>query len=67
MSPQINLTGYTFGNTIVVKDGVRLKAAETLGKHYGLFTDRLAVEAPVRSSEEIMSELKERLVLLKDI
>ena len=46
------------------KDSVRLKAAETLGKHYGLFTDRLAVEAPVRSSEEIMSELKERLVLL---
>jgi len=46
------------------KDSVRLKAAEILGKHYGLFTDRLAVEAPVRSSEEIMSELKERLVLL---
>ena len=40
------------------KDSVRLKAAETLGKHYGLFTDRLAIEKPERSPEEIREKLE---------
>ena len=40
------------------KDSVRLKAAETLGRHYGLFTDRLALEAPQRSSGEVRTLLE---------
>jgi phage terminase small subunit len=43
------------------KDSVRLKAAETLGKHYGLFTDRLAIEKPERTSEEVRELLETRL------
>lgn len=43
------------------KDSVRLKAAETLGKHYGLFTDRLAIEQTERSSEEVKKILEGKL------
>ena len=43
------------------KDSVRLKAAETLGKHYGLFTDRLAIEQTERSSEEVRRILEAKL------
>ena len=43
------------------KDSVRLKAAETLGKHYGLFTDRLAIGIPERSSEEVKKMLESKL------
>ena len=43
------------------KDSVRLKAAETLGKHYGLFTDRLAIEQTERSSEEVRTILEAKL------
>ena len=46
------------------KDSVRLKAAETLGKHYGLFTDRLAIETPERSSKEVRSILDAKLKTL---
>ena len=46
------------------KDSVRLKAAETLGKHYGLFTDRLAIEKPERSSEEVSTILEAKLTTL---
>ena len=46
------------------KDSVRLKAAETLGKHYGLFTDRLAIEKPERSSEEVKNILRAKLTTL---
>ena len=46
------------------KDSVRLKAAETLGKHYGLFTDRLAIEQTERSSEEVRTILKAKLKTL---
>jgi phage terminase small subunit len=46
------------------KDSVRLKAAETLGKHYGLFTDRLAIETPERSSKEVRSILEAKLTSL---
>jgi predicted component of type VI protein secretion system len=43
------------------RDSVRLKAAETMGKHYGLFTDRLAVEPPQRTPEEVNAELEKLL------
>ena len=43
------------------KDSVRLKAAETLGKHYGLFTDRLAIEKPERTAEQIRDVLLEKI------
>jgi hypothetical protein len=43
------------------RDSVRLKAAETLGKHYGLFTDRLAIEKPPRTAEEVREVLEMRL------
>ena len=38
-------------------DAVRVRAAELLGKHYGLFLDKASVEKPQRSSEEIKKEL----------
>jgi hypothetical protein len=43
------------------RDSVRLKAAETMGKHHGLFAERVAVEQPQRSSEELEAELIRRL------
>ena len=46
------------------KDSVRLKAAETLGKHYGLFTDRLAIEQTERSSQEVRTILEAKLTTL---
>ena len=39
------------------RDSVRLRAAELMGKHYGLFTDRIEAVVPERSSEEIQIEL----------
>ena len=38
-------------------DAVRVKAAELLGKHYGLFLDKVAVEEPERTSDEIRAQL----------
>jgi hypothetical protein len=32
-----------------------------MGKHYGLFTDRIEAVVPERSSEEITAELEEKL------
>ena len=46
------------------KDSVRLRAAELMGKHYGLFTERIEAVAPKRSSEEITAELEEKLTSL---
>ena len=43
------------------KDSVRLRAAEMMGKHYGLFTDRIEAVVPERSPEEITAELEEKL------
>ena len=39
------------------KDSVKLRAAELIGKHYGLFSDRIEAVVLVRSSEEIQVEL----------
>ena len=43
------------------RDSVRLRAAEMMGKHYGLFTDRIEAVVPARSSEEIQIELEAKL------
>ena len=43
------------------RDSVRLRAAELMGKHYGLFTDRIEAVVPARSSEEIQIELEAKL------
>jgi len=43
---------------------VRLRAAELMGKHYGLFTDRIEAVVPERSPEEIAAELEEKLTSL---
>ena len=43
------------------KDSVRLRAAEMMGKHYGLFTDRIEAVVPQRSAAEIQIELEEKL------
>ena len=43
------------------KDSVRLRAVELMGKHYGLFTDRIEAVVPERSSEEIQIELTAKL------
>jgi hypothetical protein len=32
-----------------------------MGKHYGLFTDRIEAVVPVRSAEEIQIQLEEKL------
>ena len=46
------------------RDSIRLRAAEMMGKHYGLFTDRIEAVVPERSSEEITAELEEKLTSL---
>ena len=56
------LTGYMHSGE--PKDSVRLRAAEMMGKHYGLFTDRIEAVVPVRSAEEIQIELEEKLTSL---
>jgi hypothetical protein len=43
------------------KDSVRLRAAEMMGKHYGLFTDRIEAVVPERSPQEIQIELIAKL------
>ncbi|MDC0178490.1 terminase small subunit [Woeseiaceae bacterium] len=43
---------------------MRLRAAELMGKHYGLFTERIEAVVPKRSSEEIQIELEEKLLSL---
>ena len=42
-------------------DSVKLRAAELMGKHYGLFADRIEAVVPERSSEEIQIELEAKL------
>ena len=56
------LTGYMHSGE--PKDSVRLRAAEMMGKHYGLFTDRIEAVVPERSAEEIQIELEEKLTSL---
>ena len=56
------LTGYMQSGG--PKDSVRLRAAELMGKHYGLFTERIEAVVPERSSEEIAAELEEKLTSL---
>jgi hypothetical protein len=53
------LTGYM--NSGEPRDSVKLRAAELMGKHYGLFTERIEAVPPKRSAEEIKAELEERL------
>ena len=43
------------------KDSIKLRAAELMGKHYGLFTERIEAVVPERSSEEIQIELEAKL------
>jgi hypothetical protein len=56
------LTGYMHSGE--PKDSVRLRAAEMMGKHYGLFTDRIEAVMPQRSAAEIQIELEEKLTSL---
>ena len=56
------LTGYMHsGEPGEPGDSVKLRAAELMGKHYGLFTDRIEAVKPPRSSEEIQLELEAKL------
>ena len=43
------------------KDSVRLRAAEMMGKHYAMFTDRIEAVVTERSSEEIQVKLEAKL------
>jgi len=43
------------------RDSVRLRAAEMMGKHYELFTDRIEAVVPERSAEEIQIDLTAKL------
>jgi hypothetical protein len=56
------LTGYMHSGE--PKDSIRLRTAELMGKHYGLFTERIEAVVPKRSSEEITAELEEKLTSL---
>ena len=56
------LTGYMHSGE--PKDSIRLRAAELMGKHYGLFTDRIEAVVPERSAEEIQIQLEEKLTSL---
>jgi len=56
------LTGYMHSGE--PRDSIRLRAAELMGKHYGLFTERIEAVVPERSSEEITAELEEKLTSL---
>ena len=56
------LTGYMHSGE--PKDSVKLRATEMLGKHYGLFTDRIEAVVPVRSAAEIQIQLEEKLTSL---
>ena len=56
------LTGYMHSGE--PRDSVRLRAAELMGKHYGLFTERIEAVVPERSAEEIAAELEEKLTSL---
>ena len=56
------LTGYMHSGE--PGDSVKLRAAELMGKHYGLFTDRIEAVVPKRSAEEIQIELEEKLTSL---
>ncbi len=53
------LTGYMHSGE--PKDSVRLRATELMGKHYGLFTDRIEAVVPQRSAAEIQIQLEEKL------
>ena len=53
------LTGYMHSGE--PRDSVRLRAAELMGKHYGLFTDRIEAVVPERSPEEISAALEAKL------
>ena len=53
------LTGYMHSGE--PKDSIKLRAAELMGKHYGLFTDRMEAVVPERSAEEIEIQLEEKL------
>ena len=56
------LTSYMYSGE--PKDSVKLRAAEMMGKHYGLFTDRIEAVVPERSAAEIQIELEEKLTSL---
>jgi len=53
------LTGYMHSGE--PKDSIKLRAAELMGKHYGLFTDRIEAVVPQRSAAEIQIQLEEKL------
>ena len=55
----IALTGYMHSGE--PRDSVKLRAAELMGKHYGLFTERIEAVVPERSAEEIRIELTAKL------
>lgn len=46
-------------------DGARVKALELLGRHLGMFTDRVVVDNLERSEEEIERAILSRLSSLK--
>lgn len=45
-------------------DGARVRALELLGKHLGMFMDRVVIEAPQRTEEEIEGAILARLTRL---
>ena len=58
---RFNFAGDELVPTGEPKDSVRLRAVELMGRHYGLFTDRIEAMVPERSAEEIEIQLEEKL------
>jgi len=55
------MVNFAFAAFPVSIKSVRLRTTEMMGKHYGLFTDRIEAVVPVRSAEEITAAIEEKL------
>jgi len=42
-------------------DSARIRAAELLGKHHGIFAERVVIEPPERTSAELAAEINQIL------
>ena len=43
-------------------DSVRVRAAELLGKHYGLFVEKVETKSEIKSSQEIRQQIRQKLL-----
>ena len=48
-------------------DSARIRAAELLGKHHGIFAERVVIEPPEKNSDELAQEISELLKAAGDL